>query len=87
MIRRPALVLALLIAAAGCTNPPPPAPTSLPPKAPWRRPSSYHSSMCALLIPFERRFLCSQCSCISVPNARVSPSSSARRLRSPSSLT
>ena len=30
-------------------------------------PSSYHSSICGLLMPPERRFLCSQCSCISSP--------------------
>ncbi len=37
--------------------------------------------------PFERRFLCSQCSCISSPNAAVSAFSSASRLRWPRSLT
>src|SRR5262249_13240748 len=67
-------------------TPPPPAPTSFPPSAPCFRPSSYHSSIWELLIPLERRFLCSQCSCISAPNSAVRPASSAIWLRQLSSL-
>ena len=41
--------------------------------APFLQPSSYHSSICGLLMPPERRFLCSQCSCINSPKLRGLP--------------
>ena len=68
-------------------TPPPPAPTSLPPSAPFFIASSYHSSICGLLIPLERLRLCSQCSCMMTPKSDVRPFSSAVLLRCPSSLT
>ena len=40
-----------------------------------------------VVVSRERRFLCSQCSCISAPKSAVRPATSRSRLRRPSSFT
>ena len=55
-----------------------------PRRSAW--PSSYHSSICGLLMPPERCFLCSQCSCISSPKSRGLPASSASLAAQPELL-
>src|ERR1700733_6873014 len=82
---RPASIIAcrhrLRSLAQNIRKPPPPAPTSLPPIAPFFIASEYHPSICWLLMASERRFLYSQCSCINSPNRTRSPDSKASLLR------
>src|ERR1041385_3909050 len=76
-----------LSSASKIRKPTAPAPTTLPPSAPFAHASAYHCSMWSLLILAERRFLCSQWTFISSANCVRSPFSSASRLLRPSSLT